>query len=285
MHLLRFAQKAMIAATACTVLASAAPVTNTDVEKLLAAGMDDGVILNVIAGGEPQFDTSVDALIALKKKGATPAILAAITGGTAKKPAPAEPVSALSAVANEKSMPSVQAANPVETMSPSDIYLIEKGEKKVMRYLNPEMRTAARAFGMGGVANYAVLRSSAAALRITERSPTFVISVPEKAQVESYFTLASFAVRRNNSREVMVGGGYMSYSSGVHPDRIVAVRSIKAEDQAAAQKGFVIYTVTPVKPLPVGEYAVILYTAELHQLVASWFTGVGNAYFDFGVDS
>ena len=57
----------------------AAPVTNADIEKLLAAGMGDEVILNVIAGGEPHFDTSPEALIVLKQKGASQAVLATIT--------------------------------------------------------------------------------------------------------------------------------------------------------------------------------------------------------------
>jgi len=92
-----------------------------------------------------------------------------------------------------------------------------------MKYLNPQTRTAARGLGFGGMASYAVLRGPAAALRTKTSTPSFLVAAPNQAQPESYFMLASFAVRRNNSREVLIGGGYMSYSSGVHPDRIVAL--------------------------------------------------------------
>ena len=49
-----------------------------------------------------------------------------------------------------------------------------------------------------------------------------MVEVPENAQPESYVTLVNFAVRRNNTREVLVGGGYVTYETGIHRDRIVA---------------------------------------------------------------
>lgn len=162
--------------------------------------------------------------------------------------------------------------------------MIDGSQTVAMRYLNPQMRTAARGLGFGGIASYAVLRGSQANSRITNKQPSFLVSVPNQAQPESYVTVASFAVRKNNSREVLVGGGYMSYSSGIHPDRIIAVTSEKAEDQSKAQKGFTLYKVTPTRALATGEYAVILYTGEMQGVVATWFTGTGNSYFDFGVD-
>jgi acetyltransferase-like isoleucine patch superfamily enzyme len=152
-----------------------------------------------------------------------------------------------------------------------------------MRYINPQVRTGARALGFGGVASYAVLRGSAATVRTKNATPGFLVSVPNQAQPESYLTLASFAVRKNNSREVLIGGGFMSYSSGIHPDRVMAVIAEKADDQSRAQKGFSIYKITPKQPLAAGEYAIILYTGEV-QVGANWFTGTGNSYFDFGVD-
>jgi len=162
--------------------------------------------------------------------------------------------------------------------------MTDGGVTTSMRYMNPQIRTSARALGLGGVASYAVLRNSGASTRTKNRQPEFLVSVPDQAQPESYLTLASFAVRKNGSREVMIGGGYMSYSSGIHPDRIVAVTTVKDADQSRARKGFTIYKLTPAGPLAPGEYAVILYTGEMQGMVAGWFTGTGNSYFDFGVD-
>ncbi|MDR1010413.1 MAG: hypothetical protein LBM04_04710 [Opitutaceae bacterium] len=170
-------------------------------------------------------------------------------------------------------------------MKPSDIYMIDGSENKVMRYITAQSRTAARALGMGGVATYTVLRGRAATMRITNKTPGFIVAIPDQAQPESYFTLASFEPRKNETREVITGGGYMSYSSGIHKSRIIDVTSEKMADQSRAPKSFTIYKLTPVKPMNAGEYALVLYTGELQSLVSAWFTaGTGNSYFDFGID-
>jgi len=76
---LNFVVCVALAVVAVVGSAFGAPVTNADIAKLVAAGMSDDVILNVIGSGEPQFDTSPDALIGLKQKGASAAVLAAMT--------------------------------------------------------------------------------------------------------------------------------------------------------------------------------------------------------------
>lgn len=83
-----------------------------------------------------------------------------------------------------------------------------------MRYLTPDIAgQAVRAFGYGGVAAYAALPGKSAALRLQSPRPTFVVAVPKNAQAQSYVTLVNLAIRRNGTREVMIGGGYMSYSA------------------------------------------------------------------------
>lgn len=166
--------------------------------------------------------------------------------------------------------------------SPETIVLEQDGKRETMRYMRPTMRTAARALGFGGVATYAVLRGTAAKLRLGDRRPSFIVAVPANAQPEDYLTLASLAVRRNGTREVIVGGGYMSYSTGIHQDRIVATSGERATDQGGAPDGFVFYTVTPDAPLKAGEYAVVTYNSQIP--VAGWFAGGFDSYFDFGVD-
>jgi len=269
----------VIALTLAALNASASVLTNADVIKMTEAKLDDAIILTSIENSEPKFDTSAQGLIDLSKaKVSQPVISAMIKRGnsTAKKEsAPAAPAAP---VVSES--PKAEG----ELMSPSEVFLVDGDETRAMKYINPQMRTAARGMGFGGVASYAVLRGYKATERIKNTQPSFLISVPNQAQPESYLTLASFAVRSNNTREVSTGGGYMSYSSGIHPDRVVAVNSEKAADQSKAQKGFTIYKVTPKRAMTAGEYAVILYTGEMQGVVGTWFTGAGNAYFDFGVD-
>ncbi len=260
--------------TAIGVLAAggilnAAPMTNADVIKMFEAKLDSALIISAIKGGENGFDTSAEGIIALSKAGVPSPVIDAIIQ---KKSAAATPA------------PAEASAASADAMKPSDVVMIDGSESKVMQYLSPQVRTAARGLGFGGVASYSVLRGSAAALRTKNVSPSFVVAVPNQAQAASYFTLASFAVRKNSSREVLIGGGYMSYSSGIHPDRVMAVKSEKHTEQARAPKDFTLYKITPEKPLAPGEYAVILYTGEMQGLVGTWFSGTGNSYFDFGVD-
>ncbi len=259
-----------IAVLALGSIAQAAPMTNADVIKMVEAKLDAGIIISAVKGSEGGFDTSAEGIIALSKAGVPSPVIDAIIQ---KKSGASAPASG-----------STTAAAASDVMKPSEVIMIDGAESKAMQYLNPQTRSAARGLGFGGVASYSVLRGAAATLRTKNTAPSFLVAVPNQAQAASYFTLASFAVRKNASREVMIGGGYMSYSTGIHPDRVMAVKSEKHSDQARAPKDFTIYKITPEKALVAGEYAVILYSGEMQGLVGTWFSGTGNAYFDFGVD-
>lgn len=258
--------------------AQAATLTNADIVKLLDAGMPESVILDSIAGNASKFDTSPDALIKLKKKGASAAVLQAVmnpksvqAGGGAAAPA-----------AQSSTQTSAASARASATLNPEEVQVLVNGQESPMQYIIPEMRTAARAFGFGGVASYAALHGSKAARRLPSEGLEFIISVPKNAQAVSYLTLANFAVRNNGTREVSTGGGYMSYSTGIAKDRVISVKSEALSDQSRARDGFVLYRVTPERALAAGEYAVVLYTQEIR--TAGFFAQTGNSYFDFGVD-
>jgi hypothetical protein len=252
-------------------LASAASLKNSDIVKMVEAKLDPSIILSAVKGSDGSFDTSAEGIIALAKAGVPSSVIDAMMKKGAT-PASSAASSAPTAAVN------------ADQMKPSEVVMIDGAESKTMQYLNPQTRTAARGLGFGGVASYSVLRGAAASLRTKNASPAFLVAVPNQAQADSYFTLASFAVRKNASREIMIGGGYMSYSTGIHPDRVMAVKSEKHADQTRAPKDFTIYKITPEKPLAAGEYAVIIYSGEMQGLVGSWFSGTGNAYFDFGVE-
>jgi len=245
--------------------ALAAPITNTDVIKLLDAGMPEEVVLQAISNGQPRFDTSANALISLKSKGATPNVLKAmLQAGDAKK-AGAAPA----------------AAKAASGYNPEEVTVIVDGQPSIMQYRIAQSRSAARALGFGGMATYATLSGTAAQRRLAG-TPEFIISVPRNAQAPDYLTLANFAVRNNGTREVMTGGGYMSYTSGINKSRVVPVSSEALGDQSGARDGFVLYSVKPSAPLQKGEYALVLYTGEMR--TAGFFAQNTNSYFDFGVD-
>jgi len=262
-----------IALLGASAAAAAATMTNADVIKLLEAQMPDSVILQSIASSTTKFDTSANALIALKNKGASAAVLNAVISPKSLTAAPAA-----GAAPAGRTAP-VAASNAI---NPEEAIVVQNGQETSMQYIVAQMRTAARALGFGGMASYATLTGTRAARRLPSEGFEFIVSVPKNAQVAGYVTLASFAIRNNGTREVSTGGGYMSYSSGINKDRVVAISSEQLADQSRAREGFVLYKVKPERALPVGEYALIFYTAEVR--VAGFFAQAANSFYDFGVD-
>lgn len=159
---------------------------------------------------------------------------------------------------------------------------MDGGERTPMRYLTPQMRNALRAMGWGGFAQYATLRGVRASLRLKSRQPQFLLAVPNNAQPESYYTIVSLAVRKNNSREILVGSGYMGYSTGVATDRIVSTASEHLADQSSAPANFVIYRIRVSQPMSPGEYAFVLYNSQVKAI--GFFASGLDSYYDFGVD-
>jgi len=257
--------------------AQAATLTNADIIKLLDAGMPESVILQSIAGNSTRFDTSADGLIKLKQKGASAAVLQAVLNPKALQPGAASTAAPAAAPAA-----AARAAVPAG-LNPEEVLVVVGGQESTMQYIVPQMRTAARALGFGGMATYSTLQGTKAARRLPSSGLEFVVSVPKNAQVAGYLTVANFAVRNNGTREVSTGGGYMSYSTGIAKDRVVAIKTEQLPDQSRAREGFVLHRVTPEATMPAGEYALVLYTQEVR--VAGFFGGgSSNSYFDFGID-
>ncbi|MDY0745047.1 hypothetical protein SNE35_11035 [Paucibacter sp. R3-3] len=257
--------------------ASAATLTNNDVLKLLDAGMPESVIIqSITSASSTKFDTSADALIKLKDKGASAAVLQAVLN---PKAAAAAAAPARTSGGGSTATPAAAAAGG---LNPEEVQLVVNGQETPMQYIVAQSRMAARALGFGGMASYATLQGSKAARRLPADGVAFIVSVPKNAQVPGYLTLANFAVRKNDTREVSTGGGYMSYSSGINKDRVVPIKSEQLSDQSRARDGFVLYKIAPEKALSSGEYALVLYTQEVR--VAGFFAQAANSYFDFGVD-
>ncbi len=242
-----------------------APLTNADVIKMLNAGLAPETVRLTVRTAPSKFDTSPDGLIALKQAGVDESVVEAMISAQAGGGAPAG-----------------KSGSDTPRINPEEIMLVDEGQRHQMRYTVAQVRTAARAMGWGGVGTYAVLNGPQARLRISNPRPAFDIAVPGNAQPESYLTLASFAVRRNNTREVLIGGGYRSYSTGIHPDRIVPTRGEPLADQSGAPDGFTLFRVTPDRDLAPGEYALVTYNSQVR--VLGFFASGNDSYFDFGVD-
>lgn len=63
-----------------------APSANADLIRLIQAGLPEGVVVNKINAGASQWDTSVDAILAMQKAGATEGELKALTASAISQP-------------------------------------------------------------------------------------------------------------------------------------------------------------------------------------------------------
>lgn len=238
------------------------PMTNDDVVSMVKAKLPESTIVKAVGAAESGFDISADALIALSKKGVPAAVVEAMIGASSHS--------------------SNDDAADADRMSPEEIVVDDGSGPQSMRYVTPDTRSAARAFGYGGFATYSVLHGQSASMRLQSSEPSFIVAVPINAQAQSYVTLVNLAVRRNRTREVMIGGGFMSYSSGINKDRVVAMTDAFVQDQSRAPQGFELHEIRPAAPLAPGEYAVVLYNSEVK--MTGWFVSGRDSYFDFGVD-
>jgi hypothetical protein len=94
---------ALLLLAACSFLAAQQVMKNDSVIKLVKAGLSDDLIVTTINGSPGAYDTSTDAIIALKSAGASDKVIAAILARVA--PPAAAPVAAPLAVNPEATSP------------------------------------------------------------------------------------------------------------------------------------------------------------------------------------
>ena len=90
---------------ACSVLAAQQAMNNDSVIKLVKAGLSDDLVVTTINGSPGSYDTSADAIIALKTAGASDKIIAAMIAKTAAPAAPAPAAAPPAAPAPEVTPP------------------------------------------------------------------------------------------------------------------------------------------------------------------------------------
>mgnify|MGYP000850511484 CR=1 FL=1 len=167
----------------------------------------------------------------------------------------------------------------------AELMLVSGGQRTQLRSITAQTRTAARAMGWGGVGMYAVLPGRAAMYRLPNNQPTFLLAAPSNIQPQGLFTLARFEPRPNGTREVLIGGGYMSYSTGIAADRQIQLNARQAPSQAGAPAGTILYELTPAAPIPPGEYAMIVaFNAANGGGNPYGGGGIMGTFYDFGVD-
>lgn len=91
------------------------------------------------------------------------------------------------------------------------------------------------------------------------------------------------AVRRNGTREILLGQGLRSGGTDLPRDRRVALSITPAADQSGVPGGYRLYRVTPLASLRPGEYAIVIYGRQEEEASPDR-SGVQSRFFPFGVD-
>lgn len=240
------------------------PLTNDDVSKMIAAGLPESTIVQVIHKGPAAFDTSPDALIKLKRAGATPKIMEAMLGLNTGALSPTATVSS----------PSERPA----TSSNKGVYLqTATGWKRIEEVSSIEVRA------VGGIASrmtlglkesrvICVFRGDHAELQMSERRPVFRISGLGASARDVYIV----ALRPNPDRRDLEMG-----RAGLLKKVSFGFRKRDVRDVEVKRLGDDLIEATPKQDLEFGEYIVVLGGAGMGRNSSA---GVeGTTGYDFGI--
>src|SRR5437588_1745424 len=235
-------------------------MTNQDVIELVSLGLSDDVIIDKIHTSEnPDFDTSVSALKALKEAKASDSVIRAMISPKVTQSGPASSVDKAIVVAN---------ANPNDPDSAHDfgIYLYGNTRSgKQMLLLEPTVYTSGKSGGMFksamtyGIAKMkwkAVVRSAHAGIRTSDPTAVFYFYFEEKGAGLSHasfgtstpneFTLLRLEVKGDSRETVVMKANAFGASSGTEDKSAIPFTFTKLKPG--------VYRVTPNASLKAGEY-------------------------------
>ena len=202
------------------------PLANEDIVRLTQSGLPASVIIAKIRTSRTEFDTSVDALVALSEAGVDPGVLEAMTNAGVSPSAPSADVAAagtLEVVTGTRASPVANAAStfagtPCERPG---IFLSDEDSIVDLELTQP---TATRTgtilsnltYGIKSAKSKAMIHGARSQVRTSQRRPTFYFCFEEAQAGLSYQTtgavnpselpLVAFDVlRKKNQRSFVVG--------------------------------------------------------------------------------
>ena len=226
------------------------PLRNSDVVKLVKAALPESTIIMTIQANPTAFDVSPDDLIRLKSNGVPVKVMEAMVQANNKPtPTSVQPIAA-------------PPATPVVTMAGlwgsnqtrvevDRVFLLDGDMRTEMKFTQPGTRTRF----IYSIQTFAVLGGIKARLRTNNRSPEFEMLLPNNVEISSVLALGLLGERSNGSREILIGGGFMTFSQGLPKDRNMQIAYEKIADQSGAPGGYEIYRIKPAASLKPGEYA------------------------------
>jgi hypothetical protein len=230
-------------------------LTNDSIITMKKAGLSDGVILASIRSSSTKFDVSTAALVKLKQAGVPDAIIEAMVARsgppTVSPGSPPPPTTTIPGLGEPRA---------------GNVYHIS-GDKYVE--LEPALSSIETNFQFFSSKSEMVLKGRKAHYRISEPTPTFVMSV---APTEMPLVRLKPGDDHDDRNLKVSTGGFAPFSAsqsfGIRTEDMVDVSSEKDP------RGF--YRIRPRQPLPRGEYGFV------H--VVGMAARAAGRVFDFGVD-
>lgn len=219
---------------------SARPMSNNDVVAMMQAKLPEQTIVSAIQQSPADFDTSPSALIALKEKGASAAVLDAILATT------------------------TPANAPIVAMDVAGTIVAIDGDQQIpLRRAIGGITTNKGTFFRWKHRNYIFFNGVQSHIRLTQRAPSFHVSIAGNVHASEQITLIRLTTAPNQRRTEMIAdytGMDVSYG-GTVPIKVGAVEGGSAGMSGALHR-------VSADPLTPGEY-VLLYQ---------------GAFYDFGID-
>lgn len=237
-------------------------LTNADVIEMLKAGLPESTIILAIQKGSSNLDTSAQALIQLKRHGATQKILDAVLR--------AETPSSGSRQDSDNPVGQNQEQMSGEEI-PRGVILIDGSQRIQLRMSTPSSRVSTG--GMMRVVNPLkkvrsrnTLNGNRSQIRTVNSSPIFEVALAPHLNPTDNVVLVQLTVK-SDRRELDVGRTTLmgGITTEIRQKDKVPIILEEASDRGSLK----VYRVRLSGPLPPGEYAVLY----------------SSGYYDFGVDS
>lgn len=273
-----------------TFSAYSAPVSNEDVVKLLAAGLAEPTVIQVVDSADPaKFDISTSGLIKLKKSGASDSLIQRIISKQSGKEPMAPATTAVAPTTKAMTAPKVTTGGecqPEVPNMPDRVVIKADGKIIPLSFKIARMNTdVSGASVIGSALTLGIIKAkgtasmridgSRASLRIQDRSPEFLDvgvifgSSPEEAA--DFYRL----VVQDNSRVVEIAQAEQGITGASTREgqfdekiRIPLIAELLADQCTYNGRIMSLYRMRPKNPLKNGEYAIF----------------TGKQAWDFGVD-
>ncbi|PZD74258.1 hypothetical protein C1752_01409 [Acaryochloris thomasi RCC1774] len=231
-------------------------LTNSDVLKLIKAGIPEETIILSVQNSPANFDTSPEALIELRQQGVSQQIMNAML-------APKQSPDVTKVGTHQDSQ-----GNAV-SIALSSVKLIADEQEHIMKRRKPNVQiTSGSRLLAPWVApskQKAVISGSRSNLRISDHSPTFEMSLPSDISPNDYIVLVKLDSKKDR-REVQTGragGGGLKefFGAGVRVKQGIRektkVNLVYEELQSSSSVGLTTYRAKVNSPLAAGEYGLV----------------------------